>query len=119
MTEPGKHQRLLRVVKDGDETVPTQYQTTTNEEAYASFKETCQEEVGKIMKNHAKSYKESIMKRPESKEKQHKIKYAEEKLGNKFPCLNWFLDQRPQQVRMMDDHSTGCCMVSFPLSPNM
>ena len=119
VTEPGKHQRLLRVVKDGDETVPTQYQTTTNEEAYASFKETCQEEVGKIMKNHAKSYKESIMKRPESKEKQHKIKYAEEKLGNKFPCLNWFLDQRPQQVRMMDDHSTGRCKVSFPLSPKM
>ena len=59
--------------------MPTQYQTTTNEEAYASFKETCQKEIGKIMKNHAKSYKESILKRPESTEKQHNVKDLEEK----------------------------------------
>ena len=113
VTEPSKHQRLKKTVKDGDETVPTQYQTSTNEEAYASFKENCTEEVGKIMKNHAQTQIEKLSKRPDSEEKQHRIKYTLEKLGNRFPCQNWFMDQRPLQVEMMHDHTTGCCKVSF------
>ena len=36
--EPAKHRRLSKVVMDGEEALPTRYQTTTDDEAYQGFK---------------------------------------------------------------------------------
>ena len=50
VTEPGKHRRFSKMVKDKDEKMPTRYQTMTNDESYDSFKEACSEEVDLVMK---------------------------------------------------------------------
>ena len=45
VTEPAKHKRLTKAVKDGEETAPVRYQTMTNEETFESFKESCSDNV--------------------------------------------------------------------------
>jgi hypothetical protein len=111
VTEPAKHRRLRKVVKDGEETVPTKYQTMTNDECYQSFKESCTQEIGFIMKEHARQIVQTHSKRPDSTDKQWRLKYATEELPRKFPSLSWFVDQRPAEVKMMHDHTTGLCKV--------
>ena len=69
ITEPAKHRRLTKAVKDGEETLPDRlcltlfaptgalvifvdvfrWQTMTNEEACESFKENCREQVRALM----------------------------------------------------------------------
>ena len=37
VTDPCKHKRIISAVKDGEETLPTQDQATSNEKEYLSF----------------------------------------------------------------------------------
>ena len=108
--EGAKHRRLTTVVKDGDETVPTRYQTMTDDEAYLGFKETCADEISQIMLEYSKEQKEKYGKRQYSADKEYRLKYAES-LHNKFPSKSWFIEHRPPEVKMMHDHSTGLCKV--------
>ena len=108
--EGAKHRRLTTVVKDGEETVPTRYQTTTDDEAYLGFKETCADEVSHIMLEYSKEQKEKYGKRQDSADNEYRLKYAES-LPEKFPSKSWFIEQRPPEVKMIHDHSTGLCKV--------
>ena len=114
--EPAKHRRPGRAVKDGEETVPTRYQTTTNEEAYQSFKETCSEEVGIVMTRQSLELVEKYSERKDSEDKQYRLQHAREVVPGKFPGLIWFIDQRPPEVKMLTDHTTGLCKVLIKLN---
>ena len=111
-TEPAKYRRPNKAVQDGEETVPTRYQTTTNEEAYLEFKESCQDEVASIMSKHSAELVGKYRNRPDSADKDYRLNYYREKLPHKFPGQSWFLEQRPPEVKMMHDHTTGLCKVS-------
>ena len=108
--EGAKHRRITTVVKDGEETVPTRYQTTTDDEAYLGFKETCADEVSSIMLEYSKEQKAKYENRQDSADKEYRLKYAES-LPGKFPSKSWFIEQRPPEVKMIHDHSTGLCKV--------
>ena len=111
-TEPAKHRHPSKAVQDGEETVPTRYQVTTNEEAYLDFKESCSDKVASIMTKHSAELVAKYSKRVDSADKEYRLKYAREKLPQKFPGQSWFLEQRPPEVKMMHDHTTGLCKVS-------
>ena len=113
--EPAKHRRLTTVVMDGDEAVPTRYQTTTDKEAYEGFVAVCGDEAKAVMKKYSQEQIEKYEKRPESENKQYRLKHAKS-LADKFPCLSWFQAQRPPEVKMMHDHTTGLCKVGDILS---
>ena len=110
-TEPGKHRRHTKAVKDGDETVPTRYQTMTNEEAYQSFHESCADDIKVLMEEHGQSMEAVVAQRPESSDKQYRLQLARERVPGKFPSLSWFISKRPREVKPMDDHTTGLCKV--------
>ena len=93
VTEPAKHRRLSKVVKDKDETTPTRYQTMTNDESYDSFKEACSEEVTAVMKVKAREMVAVVSRRPDSADRQNRLRYAEQVLPNKFPCKTWWLQK--------------------------
>ena len=112
-TEPAKHKRPGRAVKDGEETVPTRYQTTTNEEAYQSFKENCSEAVGRVMARHGLELVEKYSVRKDSADKQYRLQHARVVVPGKFPGLMWFLAQRPPEVKLLNDHTTGLCKVKI------
>ena len=110
-TEPAKHRRVTKAVKDGDETLPTRYQTMTDKEAYQSFYENCTDDIKVLMAEHGRAMEILFSKRPESADKQVMIQLARERVPGKFPSLSWFISQRPREIKPMDDHCTGLCKV--------
>ena len=83
----------------------------TNQESYASFKESCSDKVGELMSAHAQEKRAMYEKRKESADKEYRLRYTEEKLPFFFPGSSWWLQQRPPEVVPMDDHTTGLCRV--------
>ena len=110
--DPSKHKRLVKVVKDDQEVVPTRWQTTTNEEAYESFQQMHTEDIRKIMSEHAKKYKETYINRPHSADRTYRLKYAEG-IPDRFPGITWYLETKPPEVKWMNDHTTGLCKVGI------
>ena len=76
MTEPGKHRRFSKTVKDEDEMVPTRYQTMTNDESYDSFKEFYSDEVTVVMKGKAKDMVDTVSRHPDTADCQKRLRYA-------------------------------------------
>ena len=111
VTEPAKHGRPHGAVQDGAETVPTRYQTTTNDEAYAAFRESQAAEVGRIMSKHGSSLVQMYSKRKESADREYRLQYASQVLPSKFPSQTWYIEQWPPEVKMLHDHTTGLCKV--------
>ena len=111
VTEPAKQRRPRGAVQDGAETVPTRYQTTTNDEAYESFRESQSAEVGRIMAKHSLSLVEMYSKRKESPDKDYRLKHPSQVLPSKFPSQSWYIEQRPPEVKLLHDHTTGLCKV--------
>ena len=64
-----------------------------------------------IMTKHGQEMYEKFSTRRDSRDKEYKLRHALE-LGNKFPSKTWFLGQRPPEVKMINDHTTGLCKVS-------
>lgn len=85
----------------------------TNQESYDSFKESCADKVGEVMRAHALERRAVYEKRKESADKEYRLRYTEEKLPFIFPGLSWWLQQRPPEVVPMDDHTTGLCKVKL------
>ena len=83
----------------------------TNEESYESFKEICNEEVRNIMEETAREKIEVYSRRPESADRQNRLRYAADVLPNKFPSQSWWLEHRPREVVLMHDHTPGLCKV--------
>ena len=113
VVEPTKHRRLSKAVKYGEETVPTRYQTMTNDETYDSLKENYTPKIQEIMQKHSQERCFAALKRPDSQDKEYRLRYALESLPQKFPSPSWWLQQRPKEVKKMHDHSTGLCNVLF------
>ena len=111
VTEPGKHKRLTKAVKDGEETAPVRYQTMTNEETFESFKDNCSNDVKVAMEKYAQERLAAYRRRPESEDKEYRLKYAKNVLPNKFPSQSWWLEQRPKEVKPMHNHTMGLCKV--------
>ena len=111
VTEPGKHKRLTKAVKDGEETAPVRYQTMTNEETFESFKDNCSNDVKVVMEKYAQERLAAYRRRPESEDKEYRLNYAENVLPNKFLSQRWWLEQPPKEVKPMHDHTTGLCKV--------
>ena len=82
----------------------------TDDEAYLGFKELCAAKVSDIMTEYSKEQKEKYGKQQDSADKEYRLKYVES-LPHKFPSKSWFIEQRPLEVKMMNDHSTGLCKV--------
>ena len=57
--------------------VLTRYQTMTNDESYDSFKEACSEEVTAVMKGKAKEMVDIVSRRPDTADRQKRLRYAE------------------------------------------
>ena len=111
--EPSKHRRIRKVIKDGDETLPIRYQTMTDKESYDSFKEYCSDDIKKVMESYARERYNTYSQRPKNADRDHRIAYTENTLPNKFPALSWWVQQRPAEVQLMHDHTTGLCKVSL------
>ena len=107
--DPSKIKR--KALKDGEETVATRYQLTTNEEAFHCFKDQCSEKVEQIMTKEAKHQEDTLVKRKDSADKENRLKYVRTLLPKKFPGQSWFIEQRPPEVKLMNDHTTGVCKV--------
>ena len=65
--------------------------TMTNQESYDSFKESCSDKVGEVMRAHALERRAVYEKRKESADKEYRLRYTEEKLPFIFPGLSWWL----------------------------
>ena len=110
--DPSKHKKLRKALKDDEETLPTRWQTTTNAEAYESFRDMYSEDIREIMTLFARKYKEKFLHRPPSADQTYRLKYAEE-IPNKFPGITWYLDRKPPEIKLMNDYSTGLCKVIY------
>ena len=93
VTKPSKHCYVSKAVRDGNETVPTRYQTMTNEESYESFKETCIKEVKGVMVKHSEEMTTVYEKRKASPDKDYRIKYAPQQVPQSvlvaWPAPQW------------------------------
>ena len=106
--EPGKHSRPKAAIKDGSETIPIIYQTLTDKEAYAAFKEIYEEDVENAMAKNCEEMKEKLNKTSDTKLKEKKMTFIEKK-KNRFPSLSWFIEQKPKETKPSSDHCTGLC----------
>ena len=104
--EPALHSR--RAVSADKETVPTRYQSLTDNEQYSLFKEECSEQVEEIMRKYAVEQSVKVVKRPESEDKAKRLNYYAT-LHEKFPGFDWYLDLRPSEVKPLHDHTTALC----------
>ena len=110
--DPSKHKKLRKALKDDEETLPTRWQTTTNAEAYESFRDMYSKDIREIMTLVARKYKEKFLHRPPSADQTYRLKYAEE-IPNRFPGITWYLDRKPPEIKLMNDYSTGLCKVIY------
>ena len=103
---------MKKFAKDGDERVPTRYQTMTDKESYESFTESCSQEIKEVMVEYAGQRLNVYRNQPDSQDQAYRVSYTEEILSNKFPGISWWLHQRSDEVKPMIDQTTGLCKVS-------
>ena len=100
-TDPSKHHRPSTTKKDNaGETVPTIYQTMTDEEAYQIFQENYKESVKQKMLEMCTNLRTNLSKRKESATKEKKLRVVQRKEGL-FPGLVWFIAQKPPETKLM------------------
>ena len=106
--EPNQHSRPETALKDGSDTVPNRLQVLTDDEAYAEFKDKYEEKVKAAMKTQCDSVKEKYKFKPESVSKDRVMKILQRK-QELFPSKKWFVQRKPPQTKINNDHSTGLC----------
>ena len=114
IVEPAKH-KVSKTRKGENDRLATRYQIMTNKECYESFIDACKFKVREEMKKEVTQIVRMYEKRPDSEEKTAKLKFAEEVLPERFPSLNWFIEQHPPEVKPMNYHTTGLCKVMFQI----
>ena len=77
----------------------------TNDEAYKHFKENYKEKVHEVMKEHCNKIKMKYEKIPDSENKRKILDSLARKV-NLLPGKTWFLQQKPPQTKINQDHST-------------
>lgn len=104
--EPAKHSR--KAVEENGETLPTRYQDKTDKECYLDFKEECEGKVTIEMQKVAAEMIGKLNQRPDTADRKRRLEYAES-LSDKFPSLDWYLEQRPKETKPLCNHTTGLC----------
>ena len=105
--EPSKHQRPESAAVDSSgETIPQRLQTLTNDEAYQVFEDSYSGKVRNIMKS-----KCDAMRAKHSKETTYNktVNKRLDVLEEKFPSKQWFINRKPKETRVNNDHTTGLC----------
>ena len=103
---------MRKTLKDDEEPLPTCWQTTTNAEAYESFRDTYSDDIRKIMTHFARKYKEKFLHWPPSADRTYQLKYAEE-IPHRFLGITLYTDRKPPEIKLMNDYSTGLCKVIY------
>ena len=108
VVEPGKHTRPKSALKDGEEVIPSIYQTLTDSEAYTVFKDNYNEEVREAMEKHCAEVRLKVTQRKESGGKQKLFEMLLKK-QTRFPSFSWYKKQKPKETKFRSDHCTGLC----------
>ena len=108
MLKPAMHRR--RAETDDKETVPTRYQSLTNNEQYSLFKEDCKDDIENILRKYSIEEIDKLGRRPNSDEKVKRLAYFAS-LQTKVPSIDWFLNLKPAEVKAMHDHTTALCKI--------
>lgn len=104
--EPAKH--TGKALEEGGETVTTRYQDKTDKECFINFKEECEGKIKVEMKKVADEMIRNLSKRPDTADKRRRLEFAES-LPDKFPSLDWYIQQRPKETKPLCNHTTGLC----------
>ena len=104
--EPALHRR--KAVSDDKETIPTRYQSLTDREQFSLFKEDCAGEMVDILTRYSSAEIAKLTKRPDSDDKKQRMAYFEN-LSAKVPSMDWYLNLKPLEVKLMHDHTTALC----------
>ena len=111
--EPSVRRRMKRNEKEGAkvvQSVPTRWQHLSHKEQYSNFKEELGGQVEKVMTEHAHKEIEKISKRPDSDDKTRRLEVYQT-LPKKIPGEKYYRDQKPPEVKPLQDHTTGLCRV--------
>ena len=84
------------------------YQDKTDKECYLDFKEECEGKVTIEMQKVAAEMIGKLNQRPDTADRKRRLEYAES-LSDKFPSLDWYLEQRPKETKPLCNHTTGLC----------
>ena len=106
--EPNQHARPKSALKDGSETVPSRFQILTDDEAYAEFKDKYEERVKAVMKKECEGIRGKYRNKPEGVTKD-KVMATLNRKENMFPRKIWFVQRKPPQTKINNDHTTGLC----------
>ena len=105
--EPNKHQRPECAPKDeGGETIPHLLQTLTDDEAYCEFQKNYGEKIKTVMAGKCETIGD---KHKTDTTYNKKVRKNLEKMREKFPSRNWFMQKKPPQTKINNDHTTGLC----------
>ena len=105
--EPAKHQRPESAAVDNEgETIPQRLQVLTNDEAYVHFQDKYTSKVKSVMKRKVNAAREKH--RNETVYNQ-KVKARLTHLEDKFPSKQWFINRKPKETKLNNDHTTGLC----------
>ena len=88
--------------------VPIRYQTTTDKESFEAFRECYQEQVKQLITAKCDLLRPHIERRPDSVDKERGFLYLTE-MPNKFPSLDWYIEQKPAEVKLKCDLTTRLC----------
>ena len=115
--DPSKHHRPNKTQKDqSGETVPTIWQTMTNEEAYQVFKENYGDAVRQKMEEKCREERAELLKWKESVTKEKRMSAVDRK-ETMFPGLIWFVAQKPSETKLMGKfpfmYSSNLCLFLF------
>ena len=104
--EPAKHRRPDTAPGDGEETLPARLQTMTDDEAYDQFIEHYKDKVNAAMKERSERIRQKYRNETEYNSK---VIQRLDNQENWFPGKTWFLNKKPVETKLNNDHTTGLC----------
>lgn len=104
--EPALHRKKAK--QQEKESVPIRYQTLTDKEQYAQFKEDCSESITDIMRSFGEEHSAKISQWPESLDRTRRLSYYS-KIHTKFPSIDFYIGRKPEEVKPLHDHTTALC----------
>ena len=104
--EPALHHKKAK--QQEKESVPIRYQTLTDKEQYAQFKEDCSESITDIMRRFGEDQSTKIRQWPESLDRTRRLSYYSN-IHTKFPSLDFYIGRKPEEVKPLHDHTTALC----------
>jgi hypothetical protein len=94
--------------KQENESVPIRYQTMTDKEQYALFKEDCSETITEIMRRFGEEQTAKVSEWPDSADRIKRLNYYSN-IQNKFPSIGFSMGRKLEEVKPLHDHTTALC----------